>query len=192
MPLVWVTGNSGAGKSAVCALLKSRGEHAVDADREGYNHWVDRTSGQVVVDPPDPVPAGWLDRFGWQTSRTEVEALAAKASGGIAFFCGSTENDDEVRDLFDFVVCLVVDDDTLRHRLLNRTSNSFGKHPEELAAALDANEGAEAADRRLGATIVVDGCRPLPEVADAILAAAGRPAPTRTEPARDRPPGRSR
>jgi dephospho-CoA kinase len=32
MPLVWVTGSSGVGKSTVCALLKSRGELAVDAD----------------------------------------------------------------------------------------------------------------------------------------------------------------
>ena len=34
MPLVWVTGNAGAGKSTVCALLKARGELAVDADGE--------------------------------------------------------------------------------------------------------------------------------------------------------------
>lgn len=172
MPLVWVTGNSGAGKSAVCALLRNRGERAVDADGEGYHHWVDRASGQVVADPPDPVPAGWLDRFGWQTSRPKVEALASSAGDEIVFFCGSTENDGEVRDLFDLVVCLVVDDETLRDRLLTRTSNSFGKHPEELAAALEANAGAESAYRRLGARIVVDGCRPLPDVADAILAAA--------------------
>ena len=175
MPLVWVTGNAGVGKSAVCALLKNRRRFAVDADREGFNHWVDRTTGQAVVDPPDPVPAGWLDRFGWQASRAKVEFLAAKAAGRIVFFCGSAENDAEVRDLFDLVVCLVVDDDTLRDRLLSRTSNSFGKHPEELAAALEANKGAEAAYRRLGATIVVDGRRPLSEVADAILAAAGIP-----------------
>ncbi|WIX99999.1 hypothetical protein QRX60_39020 [Amycolatopsis mongoliensis] len=148
MPLVWVTGNAGVGRSAVCALLKSRGELAVDADR-----------------------------FGWQTSRAEVEALAARAHGELAFFCGSTENDEDLRDLFDLVVCLVVDDDTLRDRLLTRTSNSFGKHPEELAAALEANEGAESACRRLGATIVVDGRLPLPDVADAILAAAGRLVP---------------
>lgn len=66
VPLMWVTGSPGVGKSTVCALLKSRGELAVDADWEGYNHWVDRTSGQVVTVPPYPVPAGWLERFAWK------------------------------------------------------------------------------------------------------------------------------
>jgi hypothetical protein len=172
VPLVWVTGNSGAGKSTVCALLKSRGELAVDADWEGYNHWVDRTSGQFVVDPPDPVPAGWLDRFGWLISRAEVEALSARARDKTAFLCGSAENEEDVWDLFDLVVCVVVDDDTLRDRLLTRTTNSFGKHPEELAAAMECNDDTESTYRRLGATII-DGRRPLAEVADAILAAAG-------------------
>jgi len=168
MSLVWVTGNAGAGKSAVCALLKERGEVAVDADNEGYHHWVDRASGAVVTDPPDPVPAGWLDRYGWRISRAKVEALAARTSGRIAFFCGCPENHEDVRDLFDLVICLVIDEDTLRHRLLTRTSNSFGKHPEELAAALGDNTY-----RHPGATII-DGTRPLPEVADAILATARR------------------
>jgi hypothetical protein len=171
VPLVWVTGNSGVGKSAVCALLKSRGELAVDADWEGYNHWVDRTSGQVVADPPYPVPAGWLERFAWRISRAEVEALAARMHDKTAFLCGAAENEADVRDLFDLVVCLVIDNETLRDRLLTRTTNAFGKHPEELAAALDCNDGEEPAYRRLGATII-DGRRLPAEVADAILAVA--------------------
>lgn len=66
MSLVWVTGASGVGKSTVCAVLKARDELAVDADGEGYNHWVDRASGQVVAEPPDPVPAGCnLDPRWW-------------------------------------------------------------------------------------------------------------------------------
>jgi hypothetical protein len=48
-------------------------------------------------------------------------------------------------------------------------NNAFGKHPEELAAALDNNDGAASTYRRLGATII-DGTRPPAEVADAILA----------------------
>jgi hypothetical protein len=172
VPLVWVTGSSGVGKSTVCALLKSMGELAVDADWEGYNHWVDRTSGQVVVHPPYPVPAGWLERFAWRIGRAEVEALAARAHDRTAFLCGCVENEADVWDLFDLVVCVVVDNETLRDRLLTRTTNAFGQHPNELAAALVCNDGVEPAYRRLDATII-DGRRPLAEVVDAILAAAG-------------------
>lgn len=178
MTLVWVTGSSGVGKSTVCALLKSQGELAIDADWDGYNHWVGRTSGQVVVDPPDPVPAGWLDRFAWRIRRAEVEALAARVPDTTAFLCGYVENEAEVRDLFDLVVCLVVDNATLRDRLQNRTTNAFGKHPEELAAALECNDGIESTYRRLGATII-DGSMPPAQVADAILATAAETAPTR-------------
>jgi hypothetical protein len=169
--LVWVTGNSGVGKSTVCALLKSRGELAFDADWEGYSHWVDRTSGQVVADPPYPVPAGWLERFAWRISRAEVQALAARMHDKTAFLCGSAENEADVQDLFDLVVCVVVDNETLRNRLLTRTTNAFGRHPEELAAALGCNDGVEPTYRRLGAAII-DGRRPPAEVADAILTAA--------------------
>jgi hypothetical protein len=179
MPLVWVTGSSGVGKSTVCALLKSRGELAVDADWEGYSHWVDRTSGQVVTNPPDPVPAGWLERFGWKISRAEVETLSRRMHDKTAFLCGSAENEAVVRDLFDHIICLVADNETIPDRLGTRTTNSFGKHPEELAAALGWNEGVESTCRRLGATII-DGRRPLPEVVDAILSAAAEIVPERS------------
>ncbi|MFI9382538.1 AAA family ATPase [Kutzneria sp. NPDC052558] len=167
MPLVWVTGTSGTGKSTVCALLRERGEAAIDADWEGYNHWVDRVTGHPVADPPDPVPAGWLDRFGWRISRPAVQALAATAHDRTVYLFGAVENENEVWDLFDTVVCLVVDNDTLRHRLLTRTTNSFGKHPEELAAALGHNEHMAATYRRFGA-LIVDATQPLADVAQAV------------------------
>jgi hypothetical protein len=76
-----------------------------------------------------------------------------------------------VRDLFDYMICLVADNETIRNRLETRTTNAFGKHPEELAAALGWNDGAEARYQRLGATII-DGTRPAPDVVDSILLAA--------------------
>lgn len=179
MPLVWVTGNSGTGKSTACAFLKSAGHSAFDADWEGYNHWVGRADGNAVTDPPYPVPAGWLDRFAWKIDRAKVEALAARTHGETAFLCGSAENEAEVRDLFDLVICLVTDNDTLLGRLQARTTNAFGQHPEELAAVLQWNDTEESRYRALGATII-DGGQPVADVVAAILAASAErltPAP---------------
>ena len=53
---------------------------------------------------------------------------------------------------------------------------SFGKHPDELAAALKWNRSTELIYRRLGATII-DGTLPPSEVADAILASAAAISP---------------
>jgi hypothetical protein len=173
VPLVWVTGTSGVGKSTVCDVLRSRGHLAIDADWEGYNRWVDRGSGEVVTDPPYPVPAGWLDRYAWRIIRAKVEALAERAREETAFLCGYVENEAEVRDLFDLVVCLVADAETIRDRLQTRATNAFGRHPEELTAALDLAERIEATYQRLGATII-DARQPAEDVADAVLAAAAR------------------
>ncbi len=185
MTLVLVTGNSGVGKSTICNLLKSRGEIAVDADWDGYNHWVDRVTGEVVIDPPYPVPVGWLERFGWQMSRPMIEDLAVKMTDKAVFVCGAPENEAEVLDLFDQVICLVIDNETLRERLLTRTTNAFGKHPEEMAAALRENEDSETKYRAMGA-VVVDGTRPSTEVVDTILATVGsRESERQVQPERD-------
>jgi hypothetical protein len=178
MPLVWVTGNAGTGKSTVCELLKDRGEFALDADWAGYSQWFDRTSGQVVVDPPYPVPPGWLDRFAWRINRAKVAELGARASDTVAFLCGSVENEVDVWNLFDLVICLVADNQTLRERLAARSTNAFGRRPEELAAVMVWNEGAEETYRGFGATII-DARRPRAEVVDAVLAATTRRFPFR-------------
>ena len=170
MALVWVTGNSGTGKSILCTVLEERGHLAVDTDEDGYCHWVDRETGRPVVDPPDPVPDGWLDDFGWRISRAKLEALAIQSRDRKVFVCGSAENEAEVLDLFDFLVCLVVDDETLKQRLASRTTNDFGKNPEELAAALCWNPRQEEKYGRLGATII-DGRSSAAEVADVTIAA---------------------
>ncbi|MEV7075026.1 AAA family ATPase [Streptomyces sp. NPDC093990] len=175
MTLVWLTGNSGAGKSTVCEVLRARGYLALDADGDGFCRWIDRANGEVVATPPDPVPRGWLDRYGWMIVRERVEALAEESRGRLAFLCGSAENEPEVLHLFDQIVCLVIDENTLRHRLANRTTNTFGRHPEELAAALKWNPRMPGLYEGLGAT-VLDASRPLNEVTDRVIEAAQGPA----------------
>jgi uridine kinase len=95
-----------------------------------------------------------------------------RSSATTVFLCGYVENEDEVRDLFDLVVCLVVDEETLTRRLADRTTNAFGSQPEELAAALQANKTTQAVHQRSGASII-DATQPVASVTDAVLAAAG-------------------
>src|SRR5579875_955421 len=99
------------------------------------------------------IPWPGRDRFGWTMNRAKVETLAAEMRDRLAFLCGYVENEPEVRDLFDLIVCLAVDYATLRRRLLSRTTNAFGHRPEELAAALNLNICIRSMYRRLGATI---------------------------------------
>jgi hypothetical protein len=162
----------------VCELLRADGHAAVDADEAGHCRWFDRRTGEVVDEPPYPVPAGWLNRFGWAIMRSEVARLAASAPDGrVVFLCGSAENEAEVRDLFDLIICLIIDDESLRRRLATRTSNAFGRHPEELAAAAMWNPRMRPTYERLGAVIVDTSSRPPDEVAQIVLRAVSQTFP---------------
>ncbi|MDQ3642718.1 MAG: AAA family ATPase [Actinomycetota bacterium] len=168
--LVWVTGVPGAGKSAVCAILKGQGLRAVDADWEGLNCWVSRATGVRVVDRPHPLPPRWRDDYAWHIDTDMVRALAVELSDGLGFVAGTVENEADAWDLFDHVVCLVVDEQTLRYRLATRTTNAFGKDPVELEMALAANREATGRYRHYGATII-DATQPVKAVVRDLLAA---------------------
>ena len=101
--------------------------------------------------------------------RSRVETLHDK--GELVFLSGSVDNELDVWDLFTAVVCLVVDDATLRSRLAARP-DPYGKAPDELANILAWNKTCEANYRRFGASIV-DASRSLNEVVEDVLLAAG-------------------
>jgi hypothetical protein len=56
----------------------------------------------------------------------------------------------------------------MRHRLLTRSNNEFGKDPAELAEQLELNTRVVADAKRIG-SIVIDATRPIGEVADEIV-----------------------
>jgi hypothetical protein len=168
--LVWITGVSGTGKSTVRVELARRGYPSYDTDEDGIATWRLRSTGEEVFDPGDGNhPNTWLRDHGWFIDRPRVEPLAVMARGQAVFLCGSVENEDEVRDLFDVVVCLVLDESTLRERLATRTTNKFGRAPIELEAILAWNRTTETTYRELGA-LVVNADQPLDSVVDTILA----------------------
>ena len=72
------------------------------------------------------------------------------------------------------MIYLTVDTRTLRRRLKTRTTNDFGKTAQERAAVLGWNRFREDAFRDRGA-LVVEATRPIGDVVDDVLAAAGLP-----------------
>jgi broad-specificity NMP kinase len=168
MGLIFVTGVSGAGKSAVAESLREGGWEAHDTDEDGMCVWCERATGRPVDQNQRGDSAEWLDRHDWNIFRSRVEELARRAGDRRVFLCGSPSNYEDVWDLFSTVVCLVVDDETLRTRLAGRTTNDFGKAPHELERVLEWNKDNGEHFRQLGAQIV-DASRPLDEVVEEVL-----------------------
>ena len=120
-----------------------------------------------MIDAPYPVPAGWLHDHGWEIDLDKVRALAdAKPQ---TFLCGGAENESDVWHLFDRAVCLILDGAATTERLASRSSNAFGKHPDELASVLRWNQIVTAKYRALGVPLV-DANRPLDVVVRDVLA----------------------
>jgi thymidylate kinase len=176
MPLVFVTGMSGAGKSSVCGELRRRGLDAHDTDEDGISLWRHRTTDEVVERPDraEDRTDGWYAAHDWIMSRRRVEELAARAGGGPVFLCGSPTNADDLADLYDTVVCLTVDEDTMRARIAGRSSDEFGGNEVELRMLLGWHARFEARYRNSGA-VMVDATRPLRDVVEDVVDAARRP-----------------
>lgn len=169
---VWVTGLSGTGKSSVAERLRELGHRSVDADDDGISGWRSHVSGEIVPSPPiEERPPDWLERFGWSIDLRRVEALRHSSDGRPVFLFGAVENEPEVLALADVVVCLVADADTLRQRLAMRQTNDFGKAPGDIDAVMSWLGVFEQRHRAIGAAMI-DATQPLPQVVDAVLAAA--------------------
>jgi broad-specificity NMP kinase len=160
MPRVLITGVSGVGKSTVIAALGARGYRAVDTDHGGY------CSPASDTDPPGPTAEpGWV----WHEAR--IRRLLDEADGAALFVSGCVPNQGRFYADFDRVVLLSAAPDVVRHRLLGRTGNDFGKAPSELERALRDQAEVEPLLRK-GATLEIDTDAPLTAVLDRLLAHA--------------------
>jgi adenylate kinase family enzyme len=172
VPLVYISGVSGAGKSAVCDELCRRGYEAHDIDRDGIAVWVDRVSGAVT---PTAAAADrsdqWLEEQEWRMVPARVEALAERGRDQLVFLCGAAANEPELWPLFSKTVFLIVDDETLRDRLATRTTNDFGKSARERDTILAWNAISADVYRESGSELV-DATRPLDQVVDDVLRVA--------------------
>jgi len=147
------------------------GLEAWDTDEDGLAGWRDRATKAPVPDPydwHDPVETAGME---YRVRRDRVEALHRRSRDRTVYLCGCAGGEDEFWDLLDLVICLAVDNDTLRHRLATRTTNDYGKAEHELTAILAAN-ATWAEDYRGYGAVVIDGTRPLDDVVSEIIRVA--------------------
>ncbi len=72
MSLVYLTGTSGSGKSAVLRELSKQGFEAHGVDEEGFADWVDREAGVIVPFPHDDPSLDihdWYRKHRWVLSK---------------------------------------------------------------------------------------------------------------------------
>ena len=144
---VLLTGMSGTGKSSVVRELAARGFKAVDTD-DGWS---------------EPLPDG---RQRWREDA--IQALLATEDADVLFVAGCEENQAQFHAQFDHIILLSAPLEVLMGRLATRTSNPYGKAPEELSRVVDDLQTVEPLLRRV-ADHEVRTTIPLNEVVTTIL-----------------------
>jgi broad-specificity NMP kinase len=173
VPLVYVTGISGAGKSAVRQELRRRGYEALGVDEDGYGRWLDPHTGEERTYPTEKRSDSheWYAAHDWVLDVSKIAELKKRVDrdASLVFLCGVAAGDGEAWEYFDVVCALVIDEATIKARIDLRNDNWFGKRPHELDQILAWNFGYAGRYQRFGA-VIVDATKPLSDVVDAVIA----------------------
>lgn len=144
---VLVTGMSGTGKSTALDHLRRRGHRAVDTDADAWSHWV-------------TLPDGSAD---WVWREQAIAELLGSHRLGHLFVAGCKANQGRFYNEFDHVVLLSAPAEVLLARIAARTTNPYGKRPEEQAAVLRHLATVEPL-LRATATVEIDATAPIEQV----------------------------
>jgi adenylate kinase family enzyme len=150
MRRILVTGMSGTGKSTALERLRRRGFEVVDTDEDGWSVWCDEDGGYV-----------------WRESRI-VELLAAERETTL-YVSGTVSNQGRFYSHFDAVVLLTAPADVLLGRIESRTSNDYGKSPDERELVLTHLAEVEPL-LRATCTHELDASRPIEDVVADLVA----------------------
>jgi hypothetical protein len=120
----------------------------VDTDTDEWSHWVTDPDGS-----PD-----------WVWREDAITRLLTEHRDGHLFVAGCKTNQGQFYPQFDHIVLLAAPAPVLLARIGARTSNPYGKRPEERALILQ--HLAEVEPRlRASASVEIDASAPLPQVA---------------------------
>lgn len=143
MAKVLITGMSGVGKTTLLDALAARGHRTVDTDYDGWT-----------------LPDGLWDDPRMRSLLAENPTIVVS---------GTVENQGRFYPSFDHVVLLSAPIDVMLDRVRRRTNNPYGQAAEEEAEIRAYVRDVEPLLRD-GATLELDGRRPVEELADTVEA----------------------
>jgi shikimate kinase len=140
---------SGTGKSTVLQELSRRGFRVADTDEPGWTVWDERDDGYV-----------------WREDRL-AELLSIHA-GTTLYVSGTVSNQGRFYPQFDAIVLLSAPAEILFSRIERRTTNRYGKTPDDQALILR-HLGEIEPLLRATCTHEIDTTRPLAEVVERLV-----------------------
>lgn len=165
MKRVLVTGISGTGKSTVIAELATRGYKAVDADGDELSEWM-TVAGDSESDPLGPPLA--VDRD-WVWREDRIQHLLSTEDAEVLFLSGCAANMGTFLPQLDLIVLLSAPAEVIVERLCTRTTNTYGKHPGEVARVLGQMDTVEPLLRRIAGLEIDTGSASVEDVVAALL-----------------------
>jgi len=141
---VLITGMSGTGKSSALAELERLGFQVVDTDDGDWSLWSESDGGYV-------------------RDENRMAELLARRDGPSLYVSGTVSNQGKFYPWFDAVVLLSAPASILLNRIEQRTTNNYGKTPEQREEVLRHLAEVEPLLQR-GCTHEIDAAQPLSEV----------------------------
>jgi dephospho-CoA kinase len=141
---------SGTGKSTALAELRRRGFEVVDTDKGGWTEWSDEEDGYL-----------------WREDR--IAELLARDRSVPLYVSGTVSNQGRFCPQFDAVVLLSAPADVLLERIETRTTNEYGKTPEERNLILSHLAEVEPLVRAT-CTHEIDAAQPIDDVVAELIA----------------------
>jgi hypothetical protein len=155
---------SGTGKYTLIEELAARGYKAIDVDADEWSEWVDVKFVGDPKSPESPVEPGrdWV----WREDR--IQTLLSTEDADVLFISGCAPNMAKFYSQFDRIILLSAPAELIIDRLATRTTNAYGKRPEQVARVLGLLQTIEPALRRV-AGHEVDTSLPLDQVLAKVL-----------------------
>src|SRR6266404_1224892 len=152
---ILITGIAGSGKSTICKELLSMGIEAYGIeDIEGMFAMYRKGTKEIFSDFDNADPEK-IKNSEWLCSINKLKELIAKQHDGLAFYCGVASNMKDIFPLFDKILLLKADSESIHKRLsTSEGTEKMGNTEESRQTVLGWKDGWENEMEEEGAVIV--------------------------------------